>query len=45
MCIEERLRGASWAREGIRRLPGHAHHLQFRAVSVGAWGRGKGSIS
>ena len=27
MCIQERLRGASRAREGVRGLPGHAQHV------------------
>ena len=44
MCIQERLLEASRAQEGIRQLPGHAHHMNFWALSVGARGPGRGKV-
>ena len=38
MCIQERLLRASRAREEVRGLPGHAHHMNFWALSVDAKG-------
>ena len=42
MCIQERLLGASRAREGVRGLLGHAQIMSSRALSVGARGPGRG---
>ena len=44
MCIQERLLGASWAREGVWGLSRHAHITNFRALSVGARGPGRGKV-
>ena len=38
MCIQERLLGASRAREGVRGLPRYAHHLSFVGPGTGSVG-------
>ena len=43
MCMQERLLGASRAREGVRGVSRHAHMMNSRALSVGARGPGRGS--
>ena len=44
MCIQERLMGASRAREGVRGLPRHAQHLNFLAMTMGPKEPGRGSV-
>ena len=44
MCIQERLLGASRAREGVWGVSGHAHMMNSRALSMGARRPGKGRV-